>query len=51
MLANRVKGTSKVLHINVNEIFSAIGQNRNIRFRYFKYDIQKTGAITCGYTR
>lgn len=30
-----------MLHINVNEIFSAIGQNRNIRFRYFKYDIQK----------
>ena len=41
MLANRVKGTSKVLHINVNEVFSAIGQNRNIRFRYFKYDLQK----------
>ena len=30
-----------MLHINVNEIFSAIGQNKNIRFRYFKYDLQK----------
>ena len=40
-LANRVKGTSKVLHINVNEIFNAIGNNRNVRFLYFKYDTKK----------
>ena len=45
-LANRVKGTSKVLHINVNEIFNAIGNNRNVRFLYFKYDTKKQKAYT-----
>lgn len=45
-LANRVKGTSKVLHINVNEIFNAIGNNRNVRFLYFKYDTKKQKSYT-----
>lgn len=45
-LANRVKGTSKVLHINVNEIFNAIGNNRNVRFLYFKYDTKKQKVYT-----
>ena len=46
ILGNRVKGTSKVLHINVNEIFSAIGRNRQIRFHYFKYDTKKEKSYT-----
>ncbi len=45
-LANRVKGTSKVLHINVNEIFNAIGNNRNVQFLYFKYDTKKQKSYT-----
>lgn len=36
LLANRVKGVSKVLHINVDVISEAIYENRQIQFRYRK---------------
>jgi len=41
LLANRVKGVSKVLHINVDVISEAIYENRLIQFRYFKYNTRK----------
>ena len=41
LLANRVKGISTVLHINVDTISHAIALNRQIQFSYFKYDIKK----------
>lgn len=41
LLANRVKGVSKVLHINVDIISEAIYENRQIQFRYFKYNTRK----------
>ena len=41
LLANRVKGISTVLHINVDTISHAIALNRQIQFSYFKYGLKK----------
>ena len=36
---NRVKNMEESVYINVDRIFTAINEDRKIRFRYFEYDI------------
>lgn len=38
---NRVKSMNESVYYNVDEISSAITQNRSIRFRYFEYTVDK----------
>jgi len=40
-VANRIKTMNESIYYNVDEIHSAISQNRKIRFRYFEYTVAK----------
>ncbi len=40
-VANRIKQMNESIYYNVDEIHSGISQNRQIRFRYFMYSVDK----------
>ncbi len=40
-VANRIKTMNESIYYNVDEIYSGISQNRQIRFRYFSYTVSK----------
>ncbi len=42
LVADRIKQMNESIYYNVDEIHSGISQNRQIRFRYFRYTVRKT---------
>ena len=40
-LANRVKSMNNTIHINVDQLHTAIAENTQVKFRYFDYDLNK----------
>ena len=40
-VANRIKTMNESIYYNIDEIHSAIGKNKKIKFRYFEYTITK----------
>lgn len=41
---NRIKSMNETVYINIDILHAAIAQNRQIRFLYFEYDLQKKRA-------
>lgn len=43
-VANRIKQMNESIYYNVDEIHNGISQNKQIRFKYFKYTVEKKKA-------
>lgn len=48
IIAGRVKTPNKSIYYNVDEIYSAIGSNRQITFHYFQWNVKKEQVLRRG---